>query len=145
MVAETLEPERFKNIEFTYNGSITPYTRMTVRGKYVKPDAIRYLNSQNALKFALAAHKSTVAPGVDWLVPEKTTFGADMTFRVKSMHHCDLDNLVKAVMDACQKIIFKDDRYCDQIIANRVEADETGEGVDLVIYGAYDEIYEIPW
>jgi len=133
MVAKDIE--HFEPIRFIYEGKITPYTRMTRRGKYVKPDAIRYLDSQNRLKNELAMFNAGKDPDTPWLVPEKTGFGVDMTFYIPRMHHCDLDNLVKAVMDAMQKIIFADDRYCDQIFANRFEPTEQNEeGVYIVVY-----------
>jgi crossover junction endodeoxyribonuclease RusA len=125
--------QHFDPITIWIEGRVVPYTRMTQRGKYVKPDAVRYIDSQNRLKSVIARDTTEYMRG-EWYVPEKCQFGAHMTFYVASLHKCDLDNLVKAVMDACQKVLFKDDRYCDTIFATRVLSGEHDEGVAITLY-----------
>jgi Holliday junction resolvase RusA-like endonuclease len=39
-------------------------------------------------------------------------------------HKADLDNQVKAILDACNKTAFPDDRWVDQIDAQRFHGDE---------------------
>lgn len=38
--------------------------------------------------------------------------------------HCDIDNQIKAVSDAINKIIFTDDRFVKKIIATRIYSDK---------------------
>lgn len=139
MVAETID-NKFEPLSIWIEGTVVPYTRMTRRGKYVKPDAIKYLDSQNRLKTLLSeANHNREYYGM-WHVPEKVEFMAEMSFNVASLHHCDLDNLIKAVMDACQGVLFKDDRYCDVISAKRVKCKPGDEGVNIRILEAEDDI-----
>lgn len=139
MVAEDIK--HFDPITIWIEGKVVPYTRMTRRGKYVKPDAIRYIESQNRLKSVIGLSIEDEHSDDTWYVPEKCRFGAHMTFYVTSLHHCDLDNLVKAVIDACQKVLFKDDRYCDAIYASRCKCEDHEEGVQVSLY----EIDEVPF
>lgn len=138
MVAGTIE--HFDPITIWIEGKVVPYTRMTQRGKYVKPDAIRYIESQTRLKNAIMLEGVSKDVLGEYHVPEKCRFGAVMTFYVASLHHCDLDNLVKAVIDACQKVLFKDDRYCDTIYASRVKSKDHEEGVQISLYEIDDDV-----
>lgn len=108
----------FKPIDIDIYNEVVPYVRMTQRGKYVKPNAIRYLQAQNDLKNLFMLAKRNIGC-FDYCVPEKVPFCVRLEFYTSKAHHCDLDNLVKAILDAGQHILYKDDRYCDQIIAIR--------------------------
>lgn len=144
MVAESIEDKSFETIDMFIEGSIVPYTRMTQRGKYVKPDARRYLDSQNRLKILMQQEVAHLRGDKPYCVPEKGSFGIDIDFNMKKMHHCDLDNLVKAVMDAAQGVIFENDRYCDFIRAKRVGGVSSDlEGIHIMIYSLEDD--DIPY
>ena len=47
---------------------------------------------------------------------------------------CDLDNQMKALLDAANDCVFDDDRWCDVIIAMRFQADEEKALVDVFTY-----------
>jgi len=106
-------------LQFDIAGAIVkPYVRMTQRGKYVKPQAREYLASKAALaedieKCMLAAGKS--------MLPEKTPFSVFVwiTTPTSQGHRADLDNIFKAIMDACNGVAFPDDRWVDSFTVNR--------------------------
>lgn len=109
----------FNPIDIDIYSEVVPYTRMTQRGKYVKPDAIRYLQAQKDIKTLMMLAKRNLECYEDYYVPEKTAFVVGVQFYNPKLHYCDLDNLCKAILDAGQGVLYKDDRYCDQIIAIR--------------------------
>jgi len=102
-------------------GKIKPYVRMTQRGKWVKPDAQEYLASKAAIQYKLKNQMAIqrLAP-----FPPQTPLKISLSFRLPTPHRCDLDNLIKAVLDAAQGVVFKDDRWVDDIVATRCTADE---------------------
>jgi len=112
----------FKPLDIDVFTTVVPYVRMTQRGKYVKPDAIRYCAAQKALKFLIDIAKRNL-DCFDLYVPEKVPFCVRLEFYMNKAHHCDLDNLVKAVLDAAQGILFKDDRYVDELVAVRIKTE----------------------
>lgn len=103
-------------------GSIIPYVRMTQRSKWVDPRAQAYLASKAAIQYQLK--NQMVLENLDPL-PDRTPLEVSLSFQRPAMHKCDLDNLLKAVLDACQGIVFKDDRWVDRIFTER--SDATGE------------------
>ena len=136
-------------ISFGLLHHMVPYVRMTRTGKYVMPQAKRYLESQVELKNkikdivkyeydhgerTLYTHKVNarmdgrdVQIEILLPIPANTPFDVEINFYYhpdKSMHYCDLDNLVKAVMDAGNKVIYGDDRWCDGVVANRIQLED---------------------
>ncbi|HPG10330.1 MAG TPA: RusA family crossover junction endodeoxyribonuclease [Chitinophagaceae bacterium] len=133
---------------------MVPYVRMTRTGKFYLPRPKRYLESQRQLKEKfqdivqyeydheerkLFPHtiRTRIGKGKDkhyveteilLPIPASTPFDVEINFYYhpdkKPLHYCDLDNLIKAVMDAGNKVIFGDDRWCDGIVANRIQLDE---------------------
>ena len=108
---------------------IKPYVRMTKRGKYVKPEAQEYLASKEELSWKIKNILQNM--GVD-MMPAKTSLRVIIRLFAPSEpgHRCDLDNQVKAILDACNGIAYPDDRWIDSIDAKRTL------GVDprLVLY-----------
>ena len=104
----------------TINGPFKPYTRMTQGGKWVRPDARAYLDSQDALKTQL------VAEMIDRpMLPESTPLIVDIVIQhAGGFHNRDLDNEAKAILDAMQGIVFKDDRWIDQLLVSRERGPE---------------------
>ena len=99
-------------------GRIKPYVRMTQKGKYVDPQAAEYLASKQALQLQMktsmnADNYERFANGIPLL--------AYLSFHVPSSqgHRADLDNLIKAVLDAGNDILYEDDRWIDNIRAHR--------------------------
>jgi len=143
---------------FAFVHHMIPYVRMTRAGKYVSPRAGRYLASQSVLKNLMIERVKELADKGQTLyadminarvdgkdiqveimvpIPPKETFSVEINFFFapkKSMHYCDLDNLVKAVMDAGNKVLFTDDRWCDSITASRIQADEPITNNDHEVY-----------
>ena len=97
---------------------IKPYVRMTRRGKFTSGQAQEYLASKKDLSWKV--QNSMQNQGVD-IMPAKTPL--QVTIRLfapsKPGHRCDLDNQVKAILDACNGIAYPDDRWIDSIDAER--------------------------
>ena len=103
---------------FIVEGRIKPYVRMTRRGKWIKPAAIEYISSQEALKLAL---KNQMVENGWEMLPGQTPLEVRILIR-PAHHNRDLDNEVKAILDAMSGIVFPDDRWVDRLWALR----ETG-------------------
>jgi crossover junction endodeoxyribonuclease RusA len=107
-------------MQFTIEGKIVPYVRMTRRGKYVSERARTYLASQDAIKAQLAAQMGDAE-----MFPPQTPLKVYLILRQPShLWTFDLDNALKAVLDAAQGIVFHDDRWIALIHAVRVLGDE---------------------
>jgi len=86
-------------------GRPVPYTRMTQKGKWVRKDAGRYLNYKNhvtacAMEQGIRLGDITRLKVTVYLFGKTTPFGRDG----------DVDNYLKAAMDALNGIAYKDDR-----------------------------------
>ena len=92
---------------------------MTKRGKYVKPEAQEYLASKEALSWKIKNMLQN--KGVD-MMPANTPLRVIIRLFAPSSpgHNCDLDNQVKAILDACNGIAYPDDRWIDSIDANQI-------------------------
>ena len=106
---------------FTLKGYIVPAVRMTQRSKW-SPRAKRYLTSQTKIGWRLKLQMREN----DWeMLPESTPLWASIIIhRAGGLHTCDLDNQVKAILDAAQGIVFKNDLWIDDIKAQRMLSDD---------------------
>ena len=101
---------------------ILPYVRMTQRTKFY-PVASRYLKNHTDLRLRMIPelerqHRSPLLNGL--YMPDDFPFQLVMLVNFMSdKHNCDLDNLVKSVLDASAGLIFKNDRFCDGVYARR--------------------------
>ena len=104
---------------------IKPYVRMTQKGKYVDPQAQEYLASKAELQIKMVSYMSM--NDIDML-PAKTPLNVTLDFIVPSSqgHRADCDNLIKAVIDAGNGILYPDDRWIDVILAERSIGDNPG-------------------
>lgn len=102
---------------FTITGHIMPYVRMTYRGKLVNPRAIAYRASQERIGWQLS--EQMMEQG--WfMLPERTPLLARLSFRLTERLHCsDIDNQAKAVIDAAQGIVFRNDLWIDKQFEER--------------------------
>lgn len=100
-------------IYFEYHERVKPYVRMTQRGKFVKPEALEYLASKDALAFAM---KNSLQLRQEQAF-KKEAFALNFTYYAPDLYTYDLDNLIKAVLDAGNKIFWQDDRYCVRVRA----------------------------
>lgn len=103
--------------------SLLPYFRMTQRTKYFK-NAQKYLSNHTALRKRLAEvlEEQNIQPMFNgYYFPDNMRFQLVMVVNqaTTNSHKCDLDNLVKSVLDAAQGLIFKNDRFCDSIYVQR--------------------------
>lgn len=94
---------------FTYAEKIKPYVRMTQKGKWMDPQAREYMASKNQLAYALRTQM--LRYGYEPILP-KTPFAVSLHYQAPNIFQFDLDNVLKAVMDAANGIVFTDDRWC---------------------------------
>jgi Holliday junction resolvase RusA-like endonuclease len=102
-------------MEFIIEEPIFPYVRMTQRSKWIDPAATAYLRNKGVLKWIL---QNQMDAG-DFLMLKHAPMGCDLSFNVQQLHKCDLDNLVKAVLDAAQGIVYANDCWIDLLAARR--------------------------
>lgn len=113
-------------IELLITGlEVVPYVRMTQRGKWVRPEALRYRANQETWR----GHYADQMIYLDLEpLPERTPLRFDIDLTIpRGLHYCDLDNLYKALADAANGILFPDDRWIDAHRAVRRQG--TGWGV----------------
>ena len=98
--------------------SIKPYVRMTKRGKWVKPQAKEYLASKSNLQWKI---KEAMQEHGYRMMPEKEPLyvSAIVLVHTSQGHRADLDNILKAILDACNGIVYPDDRWIDSIDIDR--------------------------
>jgi len=106
-------------MKFIYHEKIKPYVRMTQRGKFVKKEAQDYLASKAALGYALRVQMQQAEAQP---LEQAQTFELTMRYLAPDVYRYDLDNVIKAVLDAAQNIVFPDDRYCIDIVASKARA-----------------------
>lgn len=111
---------------------VVPYVRMTQRGKWSSLRAQEYLASQMRLAMLL---KSEMARLGLRPAPPRTRLRVQVTmFEPGSVrHNRDLDNLVKAVLDAARGVVIPDDRWVDEIAAVRTISDDDAPRVALIV------------
>ena len=97
------------------DGCFKPYVRMTQRGKFVRPEAQAYLASKDALRLQLN-QQMVDRP----MLPVSTPLSVLILIaHDHKFHRRDLDNEVKALLDAMQDIVYKNDCWIDDIRASR--------------------------
>ena len=98
--------------------TVKPYVRMTRRSKHVNKQALEYLASKGILSARI--REQMTLQGMDML-PAKTPLKVIIRLYAPTSpgHGADLDNQIKAILDACNKEAFPDDRWVDQIEAYR--------------------------
>lgn len=99
-----------KMLSFYIETDFQPYTRMTQRGKYVIPKAIAYRASQRNLE--LRFKEAMKLNG--WEPFERVPLAINVLITVREdLHRSDLDNRLKALTDAAQKVVFPNDCWID--------------------------------
>jgi len=98
--------------------TVKPYVRMTRYSKHVNKEALEYLASKGVLSSRIREQMNL--QGKDKM-PAKTPLKVVIRLYAPTSpgHGADLDNQVKAILDACNKEAFPDDRWVDQIDAQR--------------------------
>ena len=98
---------------------VKPYVRMTRRGKYVNKQAKVYMRNKFVLQFKI---KEDMRKRGHQMFPGQTPLWAKIFIQVPSSqgHRCDIDNIAKAILDACNNIVYPDDRWIDELEIKRV-------------------------
>ena len=113
-------------------GRHRPYTRMTQKGKWVDKRAKAYLKSQSRLRGCLMEAKVTqgytTGPIFERGVPLRVVLLYDWC-----LNNMDISNLLKAVEDAANGIIWDDDRWIDEVLARRYKKGGKGKAVLIVM------------
>jgi len=119
-----------ERLRFTITGRIIPYVRMTQRGKYVKPEAQRYLASKDAI--GLQLRQQMAANGWEMLprVPLAVRIEIEST---DGLHRSDLDNEVKAILDAAQGVVYPNDCWVDRLEAERRKGSRAVATLELAL------------
>ena len=117
---------------FTIEGHITPYTRMTQRSMWNARSQL-YLASKEAIRVQYQAQMALH----NWRCIGRQPIGVGIKLygNIKQ-RKCDLDNQIKALLDAANDCVFDDDRWVDDIHALRFEDDE--ETVEVRVF-TYDK------
>lgn len=104
-------------MEFIIPGKIKPYVRMTQRGKWINPQAREYLESKKAIAWIIAQQMRLN----EWeMLPGQTPLTVSIEFeQPRALHRADLDNQVKAILDAAQGVVYQNDCWVDCIQASR--------------------------
>lgn len=104
-------------MEFTLTGPIIPYVRMTRRGKWVDKRAQEYLANKDELARQFRAQCQEI-------LPERKPLLFIAIIETPRLHKGDLDNICKAILDAAQGIVFRNDCWVDRISIQRKRATE---------------------
>jgi Holliday junction resolvase RusA-like endonuclease len=122
-------------VEMIIKMDVIPYVRMTQRSKYVDDRAIAYQDWM--AHFRIEIHKKLMKQNYPQLLKKQPMYAMIYFYEKKVRHNRDLDNMLKAVMDACQGVLFRNDMWFDQIETVRV-ASEDGPAV-IIELGYLDE------
>lgn len=102
-------------------GPFKPYVRMTQRGKFVRPNARAYLDSKMRMQLQLKREMDNRHP----MLPGQTPLYVYILIgHSRGFHNRDLDNELKAILDAMQGIVFPDDRWVDEIQVQRIASQD---------------------
>jgi Holliday junction resolvase RusA-like endonuclease len=101
-------------VEFILKDKIIPYVRMTRNGKWVDKRAQEYLSNKDWLIRQMKDQEvGTLA--------EKTPLAVSILIETPTPYKGDLDNIVKAILDAAQHVVFRNDCWISEIYARRVK------------------------
>lgn len=104
-------------MRFVIRGRFKPYVRMTRRGKWVSKQAQEYLRSQGDIRDQLFVQMNQKGYQE---IPERTPFRVTISIEMGGrLHRQDLDNQVKALVDAAQGVVFSSDLWMDEVAAAR--------------------------
>jgi Holliday junction resolvase RusA-like endonuclease len=101
-------------MKFTFpDFTLVPYTRFTQRGKFVVPKAKKYMDNQHFLSWGYKA----VMMENNWpMLPPHTPLAVSFLVQRPDVYIFDLDNALKAALDAANEVVFPDDRYVTLVL-----------------------------
>ena len=100
----------------TIPGRPTPAVRMTNRGKYVKPAAIRYLAYKEHIGWM--ALTQTRKPIIKPVIVNVKVFLYGVTSPMGL--DGDVDNYLKSALDGCNKVVWVDDRQVRKATVEKI-------------------------
>lgn len=118
-------PPVFEHIRVVVEGEVVPCIRIGVERWTDR--ARRYMGWQDAFRLRLSAAAPRPLPL--WTLGE---IEIDVLF-FRYRRAGDLDNLVKSVLDAANRVLFKDDRQVSRITAERIHCDKGDDTTVLVV------------
>lgn len=95
----------------TVPGRPVPAVRMTQKGKFVKPEAARYLEYKEKVGWIARFGGIKKING---------NIAVRCRFYVKGGHMPDIDNLLKSILDSLNGIAWEDDRQIAMVFAERI-------------------------
>ena len=101
-------------LRFEIPGPIVPYVRVG-QERWTKRARDYFASKDN---IGLAIKLQMLASGAQ-PIPDRTAFSLKATFTLPGLYKCDTDNLLKAVLDALQGVVYRDDRYCVRVEAEK--------------------------
>ena len=116
---------------FEIEGKIIPYVRMTQRSKYVSSRAQAYMAQQEA--FGLLFRAEMERQG--WEMLPKAPLGIEVIMS-PARHNCDASNILKAIEDAMNGIVYPDDRWLDHISLDRLAQRREQAFIRVYLLGA---------
>lgn len=96
-------------------GRPVPAVRMTQRGKYIKPQAQRYLVYKDMVGWQGRSKIKTP-------LPKSTNASVSIQFYIHKGQTPDIDNLIKSILDGLNGIAWQDDKQVVKVIAERLSA-----------------------
>ena len=121
---------------FTIEGPFKPYVRMTQRSMHVDPQAQEYLRSKLAIGLQLKQQMDGKT-----MIPRQVPIGTIVEIEhARGFHNRDLDNELKAILDAAQGIVFCDDRWIDGAGAFRYRGDR--DRITLTVWQLDQSLHE---
>lgn len=121
-----------EDLVIVLNGKPKPYVRMTQRGKWVKPEAQAYLASKADFAEQMREKMRRRGRGP---FPRRVPLHVDIAFYYANGadHKRDLDNEVKAILDAGNGVVWADDCWIDGINTWRGKSDSGENRVVLTV------------
>lgn len=98
--------------KFIIAGRIKPYVRTTRKKKFVDPQWKQYEASRSSIRWQIKQQMNFQNLKS---YPEKTPLSVSLTYVTRLVWNHDIDNVLKAILDACQTILYPDDRYIQHI------------------------------
>ena len=123
--------------KIVYNARIIPAVRMNKRTMFANTKGGKRAREYLACKDALSwKYKDARGPGTPFFFPPKTPIRVMIDIRAPNIFVWDVDNLMKTVTDAANKIIYDDDRY---IVSATITKARAKEWSTIIIFEEYDE------
>lgn len=115
--------------------------RMTGRGKFVKPNAQRYLAYKNFLQWQVKQQlkgkgilSGPLSVSIWFTMPIPKSWSKKAKANAVGEYHDkkpDADNLVKGVFDSLNKIVWQDDNQVAKVTATKIYGEKPGIEVEI--------------